>query len=198
MMKQNLIVTSLHHKYSQYQRSEQGFVLLVAMVFLIALAVLSMWTMTNSVLQQKMATVHDDMSNTFLASENIVFALNEKLKENDLQDINFLDSYEKIIGNTIDENCGRGLFNINVDDATLPWNDASTLDSIPDIDKNFGFDATRTHQYMVTQPPLACISREIVLSAEMGGEVKTDFYWAISKGANVGDTVIITQHSIIR
>lgn len=198
MMEQNLIGTSRYQQSKQSQQSESGFVLLVAMVLLIALAVLSMWTMTNSVLQQKMATVHGDMSNTFLASENIVLALNEKLKKDDLQDVDFLNSFEDVIGVAIDESCGRGLFNINVDDATLPWKDASTLDSKPDTDTTFGFDLTRTHQYMVTQPPISCISREIVLSAEMGGEVKTDFYWAISKGVNVGDTVIITQHAITR
>ena len=176
--------------------SENGSALIIALIILAAITLLSLGSMKNSVMQERMASSERDLLNTFFSAESMVFSLNAKLNSTTtsaaltrMDPNRAMTNYAAL--------CGRSILGINLNDSTLPWVTADGASGTEGASSSStGFDAARTHKYLLVSPPQSCVAREQITSARMGAVRHVDFSWLMGKGGSEGESVVFSMHSI--
>ncbi len=167
-------------KYRLNLPSQKGGALIISMLLLTLLGLLTLYSMRNSLLQSQMSVTRKQINADFLSAENVLFTLINSLSAS--QNNFVIQDYSKLSFKGIVElQCSRAFYE-GWSIAENLWQDASTIDS-----------RLAGTQYAVFRPPLSCIQREEIASAEVGATTNTKFYWVLSRSAS--GNIILSQYA---
>lgn len=173
--------------------SQNGSALIISLIMLAAVTLLSVSSIRNSTMQERMASAEQDLLNTFFSAESVVFSLNSQLN-GDSTNLQFADAGWTT--SQFETLCGRSVMAMDTTDDKLPWKVADGASGLEgSSSKKSGFDKARDHAYLLIPPPVSCVNREEITTTRMGAARTTEFYWLVGKGGSGNDAAIFALYS---
>ena len=180
-------------RHNATRSSQRGSALIVSLIILAAVTLLSVSSIRNSTMQERMASAQRDLLNTFFSAESVVFSLNDKLNEESTHPTMAALTWSTAQFGSL---CGRSVLAVDPDDTSHPWQAADGSSGLEGAsNEKAGFDTDRQHAYLLIPPPTDCIQREEITSGSMGKARTTEFYWLLGKGGNENDATVFALYS---